>query len=63
MVQAMHSTTLGFSTTGMTITLLADSYFAMKYQSSDKLEFCNFELFAQESWTQSVFGNSQSLGL
>jgi len=48
----------------MTTALLADSYFAMKYQSSsDKLEFNNFELFAQESWTQSAFNNSNSLRL
>jgi hypothetical protein len=52
MIQAMNSSALGFSMIGMTATLLADSYFAMKYQAScEKLEFNNFELFAQESWT------------
>ena len=47
MIEVMHSSSLGFSLVGMTTALLADSYFAMKYQSSsDKLEFNNFELFA-----------------
>jgi len=64
MIEVMHSSSLGFSLVGMTTALLADSYFAMKYQSSsDKLEFNNFELFAQESWTQSAFNNSNSLRL
>lgn len=31
MIQVMHYSTLGFSAVGMTATLLADSYFAMKY--------------------------------
>jgi hypothetical protein len=31
MIQAMHSSTVGFSLIGMTTTLLVDSYFAMKY--------------------------------
>ena len=62
MIEVMHSSSLGFSLVGMTTALLADSYFAMKYQSSsDKLEFNNFELFAQESWTQSAFNNSNGL--
>jgi hypothetical protein len=64
LIEVMHSTTLGFSLVGMTTALLADSYFAMKYQSlesSKKLEFNNFELFAQESWTQSAFTNSNSV--
>lgn len=64
LIQGMHQAKLGFSMTGMTVTLLADSYFAMKYQAeSDELEFNNFELFAQESWTQSAFSNSRSLSM
>jgi len=62
MIEVMHSSTLGFSLVGMTTALIADSYFAMKYQSASKqLEFNNFELFAQESWTQSAFTNSNSV--
>ena len=58
----MHSTAPGFSLIGTTATLLVDSYFAIKYQkSTEQLEFNNFELFAQESWTQTAFNNSKSL--
>jgi hypothetical protein len=47
MIEAIHSNTLGLSLAGMTTTLLADAYFAMKYQkSSNELEFNKFELFA-----------------
>lgn len=61
-LEIMHSTAAGFSLIGMTATLLVDSYFAMKYQkSTDNLEFNNFELFAQESWTQTAFNNGKSL--
>ena len=61
-IEVLHAETLGFSLAGMTIALLADSYFAMKYQkSSDELEFNNFELFAQESWTQSSFNDSRNI--
>ena len=61
-IEVLHAETLGFSLAGMTVALLADSYFAMKYQkSSDELEFNNFELFAQESWTQSSFNDSRNI--
>lgn len=33
LIQGMHQAKVGFSLTGMTATLLADSYFAMKYQA------------------------------
>lgn len=42
--------------TGMTVALIADSYFAMRYQqSNENIEYTNFELFAQESWTSEAF--------
>jgi len=42
--------------TGMTVALIADSYFAMRYQESkENIEYTNFELFAQESWTSEAF--------
>lgn len=47
MIEAMHSETVGVCFIGMIATLIADSYFAMKYQKLDnELEFNNFELFA-----------------
>lgn len=62
MIEALHTETLGFSLAGMTVSLLADSYFAMKYQkSTNELEFNNVELFAQESWTQSSFSDAKDL--
>jgi hypothetical protein len=40
----------------MTVALIADSYFAMRYQESkENIEYTNFELFAQESWTSEAF--------
>lgn len=62
LIEALHADSLGFTLTGMTVALLADSYFAMKYQkSTNELEFNNFELFAQESWTQSSFYDSKNI--
>lgn len=61
MIEAMHSETVGVCFIGMIATLIADSYFAMKYQKLDnELEFNNFELFAQESWTQSSFTDDKN---
>lgn len=45
-----------YATTGMTITLIADSYYALRYKDeSDQIEFNAVELFARESWTSQVF--------
>lgn len=44
----------------MTISLLADSYFAMRYNDdSDKIDFNVIELFCRESWTQCSFEQSK----
>jgi hypothetical protein len=44
--------------------LIADSYFAIRYQeSSDNIEFSNFELFAQESWTSEAFNKTNQIGV
>ena len=53
-----------FATIGMTIALMADSYFALRYkEASDCIEYNAFELFAQESWTQQAFDKTNTLGL
>lgn len=45
----------------MTLSLIADSYFALRYkESSDLIEFNALELFAQESWTQQAFDKTNS---
>jgi len=44
--------------------LIADSYFAIRYQeSSDDIEFSNFELFAQESWTSDAFNKINQISM
>ena len=44
---------------GMVISLIADSYFALKYkQQTDKIKFSAIERFAMESWTQDAFNKA-----
>jgi hypothetical protein len=54
-----------FTTLGMTLALVADSYFALRYKQddSDLIEYSTIELFAQESWTQQAFDRTSSMGL
>ena len=50
--------------TGMTLALLADSYFALRFKDdSDHIEFTLVEKFALESWSQNVFNQSNQLAL
>jgi len=43
---------INFQLAGMTFFLLADSYFAMRYNDdSEKIEFTVLEMFCRESWT------------
>jgi hypothetical protein len=56
LTQLIQSGEYDFCHVGIIAALVADSYFAMRYQeSSDEIEFSNVELFAQESWTSEVF--------
>jgi len=49
---------------GMTLALLADSYFALRFKSaSDKIEYTPFELFAMQSWTEQAFDKNGNLSL
>jgi len=53
-----------FSIMGMTLTLIADAYFALRYkETSDSIEYNVFELFAQESWTQQAFDKTNNQNL
>jgi hypothetical protein len=55
---------LEFSITGMTLALVADAYFAIRYkETSDNIEYNIFELFAQESWTQQAFDKTNNQNL
>ena len=41
---------------GMSVALVADGYFALRYKdNSDKIKYTPIELFAIESWTQQAF--------
>ena len=49
---------------GMTLALIADAYFALRYkETSDSIEYNVFELFAQESWTQQAFDKTNNQNL
>jgi len=53
-----------FSKLGMTLALMADSYFALRYKDySDEIEYNALELFAQESWTQQAFDKTNNHNL
>jgi hypothetical protein len=53
-----------FATLGMTLALVFDSYYALRFkETSDSIEYNAFELFAQESWTQQAFDKTNTLGL
>jgi len=53
-----------FTTLGMTLSLVADSYYALRYkETSDEIEYNVFELFAQESWTTQAFNKTNNLNL
>jgi hypothetical protein len=52
------------ATLGMTLSLIADSYFALRYkETSDSIEYNLFELFAQESWTTQAFDKTNNVNL
>ena len=60
----IQSTTYDFCHVGIVAALIADSYFAMRYhESSDDIEFSNFELFAQESWTSEAFNRTNHMSI
>lgn len=49
---------------GMTLSLLADSYFALRYkENTDKIKFSVLERFAMESWTQDAFNKAGQVTL
>lgn len=51
--------TYDFLLLGMVISLLADSYFALRYkEKNDKIRFSVLERFAMESWTQEAFNKA-----
>ena len=53
-----------YATLGMTLSLIADSYYALRYkETTDLIEYNAFELFAQESWTQQAFNKTNNLNL
>ena len=53
-----------FATVGMTLALMADGYFALRYkENSGSIEYTALELFAQESWTQQAFNKTNNLNL
>lgn len=53
-----------YSLAGTTLSLMADSFFALRYQEmSDTIEFTPFEQFSMQSWTQGAFERSQNLTL
>ena len=48
----------------MTLALIADSYFGIRYtEDSDEIEFNFMEQFSRESWTQHAFDRMDSLAL
>lgn len=53
-----------FPLAGLTISLLADSFFALRYQEmSDTIEFTPMEKFSMISWTQGAFEKTDNLTL
>lgn len=53
-----------YATLGMTLALMADSYYALRYkETSDSIEYNLIELFAQESWTTQAFNKTNNLNL
>lgn len=53
-----------YSKLGMTIALLADSYFALRFKErEDGIRFSPIENFARESWTQEAFSINQNATL
>ena len=61
---AMLSHGANYSLLGMTLSLVADSYFGLRYtQDSDNIEFNIIELFCRESWTQQCFERQDSLAI
>jgi len=50
---AMISHGCTYSNAGMTVALIADSYFGIRYsEDSEEIEFNLVELFSRESWSQ-----------
>jgi len=59
-----HLNGFEFTKVGMTLALMADSYFALRYNDfSDEIEYNALELFAQESWTQQAFDKTNNYNL
>ena len=53
-----------FAVLGMTLALLADTYFAMRFKSEDdSIRYTPIENFARESWTQEAFSKNQNATL
>ena len=56
--------TFDFMLLGMVITMIADSYFALRYKdTSDKINWTCIERFAMESWTQNAFQQNKDIAL
>lgn len=56
--------TFEYATLGMTLALMADSYYALRYkETSDSIEYNLIELFAQESWTTQAFNKTNNVNL
>jgi len=50
-----------YSKLGMTIALIADAYFALRFKErGDEIRFSPIENFARESWTQEAFSINQN---
>lgn len=50
-----------YSKLGMTIALIADAYFALRFKErGDEIKFSVIENFARESWTQEAFSINQN---
>ena len=50
-----------YSKLGMTIALIADAYFALRFKErGDEIKFSVIENFARECWTQEAFSINQN---
>jgi hypothetical protein len=50
-----------YTTLGVTLGLLFDSYFAMRFKDGeDNIKYTPIENFARESWTQEAFSKNQN---
>jgi len=51
-----------YALVGMTISLIADGYFGIRYtEETDEIQFNIIELFSRESWCQECFDRMDNL--